>query len=127
MKRALSALAVVVALAAANGCGWQVQNIQQGNQCSDGIGCAACGGGLRNRVGNGQIVDRMHAAAYNGPPHVQGDFLTGMRAAHQQKHAQNDGLGVPGYDGATPTVTYPYYTVRGPRDFFLNDPMPLGY
>ncbi len=24
------------------------------------------------------------------------------------------------------TVTYPYYTVRGPRDFFLNDPRPLG-
>ena len=27
---------------------------------------------------------------------------------------------------ATPTVTYPYYTVRGPRDFLLPNPPPLG-
>ena len=27
---------------------------------------------------------------------------------------------------ASPQVVYPYYTVRGPRDFFLDDPPPLG-
>ncbi len=26
----------------------------------------------------------------------------------------------------TAQVAYPYYTVRGPRDFFLDDPQPLG-
>ena len=28
--------------------------------------------------------------------------------------------------GATPTVTYPYYTVRGPRDFLAKNPPSLG-
>jgi hypothetical protein len=26
----------------------------------------------------------------------------------------------------TPTVAYPYYTTRGPRDFFLDDPASIG-
>lgn len=26
-----------------------------------------------------------------------------------------------------PQYAYPYYTVRGPRDFLLNNPSPLGY
>jgi hypothetical protein len=34
----------------------------------------------------------------------------------------------PVYNPGPPTaaVTYPYYTTRGPRDFFLNNPPPLG-
>ena len=27
----------------------------------------------------------------------------------------------------TATYAYPYYTVRGPRDFFLNQPSTIGY
>lgn len=27
----------------------------------------------------------------------------------------------------TAQYAYPYYTTRGPRDFFLNNPSPLGY
>ncbi len=129
MKRALLALATIAALAAANGCGWQTQNLQ-GNYCTDGVGCAACGhaGGRfgHGGIGNGQLANRIRAGAYSGPPHVEGDFLTGLQAWRQSRRAGDAG-GVPGYDGASPTVTYPYYTTRGPRDFLLNDPMPLGY
>ena len=34
----------------------------------------------------------------------------------------------PAYQAGPPTaaVTYPYYTVRGPRDFLMNDPPSLG-
>ena len=32
----------------------------------------------------------------------------------------------PGGPGDTPTYGYPYYTVRGPRDFLMENPPPLG-
>jgi hypothetical protein len=127
MKRPLLALAAAAALVAFNGCGWQMQNMQ-GNQCSDESPCAACaqGGGRfgQGRIGDGQLAERIRARAQMAPHHVQGDFLTGLKDLHHQNH---QGLGVPGFEGATPTVTYPYYTVRGPRDYFLDDPMPIGY
>ena len=31
------------------------------------------------------------------------------------------------YGPPTPAVAYPYYTVRAPRDFLLDNPPPLGY
>ncbi len=120
MKRALLALATIAALAAANGCGWQTQNMQ-GNHCTDGAGCTACG------IGNGQLANRIRAGAQYGPPHVEGDFLSGVQAWRQARHAGGEGGGAPGYGGASPTATYPYYTTRGPRDFLINDPMPIGY
>lgn len=125
MNRALWALATAAVLAAANGCGWQAQNLK-GNQCVDGS-CSACAanghGRLRDRIGDGQLAARLRAGAQMGPPHVQGDFLTGLHAAHQQRGAA---AAVPG-EGVTPTVTYPYYTTRGPRDFLMDNPMPIGY
>ena len=131
MKRAIWALAIVAALA--GGCGWQTQNLQ-GNRCMDSScsACTACGnGGLRGRigngqlagrVGNGQLAGRLRAGAQMGPPHVDGNFLDGLRAAHQAKQAGP----LPG-EGTTPTVGYPYYTIRGPRDFLQDSPMPIGY
>jgi hypothetical protein len=121
MKRAL--LAAALTLAAASGCGWQTQSMQ-GNHCVDSqAGCAACGTGhgrLRDHVGHGQLRDRLAAGAHSGPAHVQGDIISCLMA---HKHQQN----APAAEGPVPTMTYPYYTVRGPRDYFLNDPMPLGY
>lgn len=32
----------------------------------------------------------------------------------------------PGGPADTPTAGYPYYTVRGPRDFLMENPPPLG-
>jgi hypothetical protein len=61
--------------------------------------------------------------AQMGPPHLEGDFLTGLRAAHQARQARPP---LPG-EGTTPTVGYPYYTIRGPRDFLQDSPMPIGY
>lgn len=34
-------------------------------------------------------------------------------------------VGPPVIEG-TPAVTYPYYTVRGPRDYFANPPRDIG-
>jgi hypothetical protein len=113
MKRALWAAALT--LAAASGCGWQTQCMQGNHRTDSPAGCSACG------IGHGQLRDRIAAGVHSGPPHVQGDFLSGLAAHHHQKHAQ------PADQGPVPTMTYPYYTVRGPRDYFLNDPMPLGY
>lgn len=121
MKRALLALAAAATLAAANGCGWQVQNMQ-GNQCTDGS-CGACDPGA-GRLGHGHLANRIRAGAQCGPSHVDGDFLATLKGIHDHAH----GRGAANVDpAASPTVTYPYYTVRGPRDYFLNDPMPLGY
>ena len=97
MKRALLAAAALT-LAAASGCGWQMQNMQ-GNHCVDNGACgAACGTGqgrLRDRIGNGQLRDRLAAGVHCGPPHIQGDFLSGL-AAH--RHQQN----APATDGPVP-------------------------
>lgn len=37
-------------------------------------------------------------------------------------------MGPPAYQAGPPVgaVTYPYYTIRGPRDFLMNNPPPLG-
>ncbi|MBW3598623.1 MAG: hypothetical protein KY475_15290 [Planctomycetes bacterium] len=124
MNRAIWALSAALALSVV-GCGWQTQNLQ-GNQCIDGScsSCIACGnGGLRDRIGDGQLAGRLRAGAQMGPPHVQGDFLTHLQSLNQARHAEGP---LPG-EGTTPTTGYPYYTIRGPRDFFVNDPMPIGY
>jgi len=69
---------------------------------ADSCGCGACDGGVCQGdcppdCGDGcGLVDRIRARRYVNP-------------------------GPP-----TGTVTYPYYTVRGPRDFLMKSPTPLG-
>jgi hypothetical protein len=54
-----------------------------------------------------------------------GGHLAGMAGMAGAAHPPHPGEGPPsGIDA--PQVAYPYYTVRGPRDYFLDDPAPLG-
>lgn len=78
------------------------------------VGCStardACGGGCQSCDHGSGCVRRGAYAHYFGPS---------TRVTPSQ-----EGAGAP---GETAHVGYPYYTTRGPRDFLLNNPPPLGY
>ena len=75
-----------------------------------GAGLHGMGGGLHG-IGAGLhgMGGGLHGAGNGGMSHAQ------YRADDQV------GSGVPG-----PTVAYPYYTTRGPRDFLLDNPPSIG-
>ena len=52
-----------------------------------------------------------------------GNGHNGTRAA-QVPHGYAQQMGPPG--PATAQVAYPYYTIRGPRDFLVNEPSTIG-
>lgn len=57
--------------------------------------------------------------------------LVSKLSGHDRRQADFTprGQGLPGdlmTGGATPTVTYPYYTTHGPRDFLAKNPPSLG-
>ncbi len=97
--------------------------------------CRACGNGLARRglAATGNLTQRAIqqgrgcparmgqslARAVGNHPHAQP-----LRQAAAQ-HCENGFCNLPAgpQSGA---VTYPYYTVRGPRDFFLNNPPSIG-
>lgn len=113
MKRVLLGLTLAVAVVGSTGCrcgnGWFGRGAK-GNCASCGDcgeqGCDSCasgsGGGMGLGMGGG-------LRGRNGcPPGARG--------------AADDQFGGP----ATAAVTYPYYTVRGPRDFLASDPRGIG-
>jgi hypothetical protein len=96
MKRALL-LVVAVVILSATGCA--------GRQCS-------CG-----NEGHGPGPLRPRGWAVN---HDRG---AGMLAGHGNRHGDPE-EGMVGPSSAA--VGYPYYTVRGPRDFLVNNPPSIG-
>jgi len=75
-----------------------------------GAGLHGMGGGLHGMgAGLHGMGGGLHGAGNGGLSHAQ------YRADDQV------GSGVPG-----PTVAYPYYTTRGPRDFLLDNPPSIG-
>jgi hypothetical protein len=60
--------------------------------------------------------------------HIRG---YGPRGAHpyggQVPHTDYMGAGVQPQGGMTPTYAYPYYTLRGPRDFLQDNPPSIGW
>lgn len=96
MKRAFLLIIAVVTLGA-TGCA--------GRQCS--CGNEGCGPGpLRPRG----------FAARQGPG-------GGLLANHGSRHGgEEEGMGGP----PSASIGYPYYTTRGPRDFFVNNPPTIG-
>ena len=75
-----------------------------------GAGLHGMGGGLHGMgAGLHGMGGGLHGAGNGGMTHAQ------YRADDQV------GSGVPG-----PTVAYPYYTTRGPRDFLLDNPPSIG-
>lgn len=82
-----------------------------------GGGCNSCGTGCRTGCVPGEIGWQQGGHDYSS--HL-GPGLLGRRA-NQTVTSQQFTPGPP-----TGQVAYPYYTVRGPRDFLLNDPPTIG-
>ena len=68
------------------------------NTCGGPIGCRPCSIGWQRGGTDYQAMLSNHSQS-------QGDSPSGVNA---------------------PQVGYPYYTTRGPRDFFANNPPPIG-
>ncbi|MCA9197830.1 MAG: hypothetical protein KDA87_09845 [Planctomycetales bacterium] len=97
--------------------------------CSSGpaglLGSGPCAGGS---CGSGGCVDgSCGAGAGSGTGSQQGGPLGAMLGKHHvgsQSH-MGDQPG-PAFGPSAPTVTYPYYTTRGPRDFLNPNPPSIG-
>ena len=108
MKRAFLTLMVGMALAALAGCSSNHENLllpHHGTCRSAPETAAACGPG--------------------GCPHC-GDPSSGRDGPIARACAERDAYrgGAPG--PLTGAVAYPYYTLRGPRDFLARDPASIG-
>lgn len=97
MKRILLAITSAMLLCASTGC------FHHGAHRGGGCGTGDCGG----------LLGRMSGGRGGGPMHE----LRGWR--HQQPELGPAGPPVG-------TYAYPYYTLRGPRDFLVDDPPSLG-
>jgi hypothetical protein len=100
MNRTLLTIAILALLSTAPGC-------LQRNTCPPEGQCS-CGG-----AGRGGVL-----GALGGGPISQG-----IQATQGWRH-QRPELGPPG--PPTGTVGYPYYTLRGPRDFLVDNPPSIG-
>ena len=99
MKRGIQAIAMfALTLAVTSGC-QSMQNHHKCNNCNGAIGCRPCKVGWQ-----------------------RGGTDYGASLSHSDyRHDSQTHSGVPG-----PTTAYPYYTVRGPRDYFANNPPSIG-
>jgi hypothetical protein len=98
MKRGIRAIALFgFTLAMSTGCHHLSHN--RCNSCNGAIGCRPCNVGWQ-----------------------RGGTDYGAHLSHSQyRQDPNVGSGV-----SAPAVAYPYYTNRGPRDFFANNPPSIG-
>ncbi len=132
MKSGIRALALFgITMAMMSGCNFLER--RHCNNCHGPLGCRPCRiGWQRGGTDYGAHLSGGHLAALHGMGgHGVGGHFAGNGAAghlagsHAGKEAylQNNqvGSGVPG-----PAVAYPYYTVRGPRDFFADNPPSIG-
>lgn len=104
--------------------------------------CGLCGGhgGCRNGCQAGPLGWQQGGLDYSS--HLQPGLLGHHAAAalHTRPHSYGPGgqyVGARGFHagagggqygpgGQSPQVGYPYYTVRGPRDFLMSDPPTIG-
>ena len=90
-----------------SGCGCPVGSCNgSGCGCCNGAGCDQCGGGAC-----GRLAERLACGGCNG--------LCPNSGGYPEYPAFNQGPPVG-------QVAYPYYTVRGPRDFLRNNPPTIG-
>jgi hypothetical protein len=96
MKRGTQALAVIGITMAIFS---GCHRLNRCNSCNGAIGCRPCNIGWQ-----------------------RGGTDYGAQLSHSQyRQDPNVGSGV-----SAPATAYPYYTVRGPRDFFTNNPPSIG-
>lgn len=108
MKRVMLGLALIVTMSCSTGCEL-LQKRSGCNSCNSGCngatGCRPCRLGWQ-RGG----TDYQRLLSHNGA------------YGHATPAGHNGGMG----GGTTAQVAYPYYTTRGPRDFFVNNPPTIG-
>ena len=107
MKRVMIALALAFSLSCTTGCELLQKRSNDCNSCqacNGNIGCRPCRLGWQRGGTDYQRLLGHHGAYRNAMP------------------AGHTGVSGP----ATAQVAYPYYTARGPRDFFLNNPPTIG-
>lgn len=103
MKRVILGLAVAFMLMSSTGCELLQRN-RGCNSCNGNLGCRPCKIGWQ-RGGT--------------------DYQRFLGHSGSARHAGPAGAG--GAGGApTAQVAYPYYTTRGPRDFFVDNPPTIG-
>jgi hypothetical protein len=109
MKNGIRALALFgLTISLFSGCGILGRRCNDCNGCNAQIGCRPCAVGWQ-RGGTDYGNHLRGNGGYNNCGH------------HSYAQDTQTGSGVP-----APATAYPYYTVRGPRDFFANNPPSLG-
>lgn len=115
MKRALWALLLTAMVGSSTGC-CLVDRVFHCHHCGP-AGCgAACGGGCGEKCRSGGIYGDQYC-------HGRGIGCALLARGRCRDGACAD-AGVPS-GPPTAQVTYPYYTLRGPRDFLSCDPQGL--
>jgi hypothetical protein len=114
MKTASIAAALAVMVLVMSGCACGPGGCVDGScdaaaTCADGI----CGGGVLGRLHSGL---KSHSSKLAG-------HQTNHHRGPQAHYGPTPG---PANGPAAPTVTYPYYTTRGPRDFLAAQPPSIG-
>lgn len=102
MKRVLMGLALAITVSCSTGC--ELLQNRKCNSCNGNVGCRPCKMGWQR---GGSDYQR---------------FLGNNGSYRGAQPAGHTGAGGP----ATAQVAYPYYTVRGPRDFFVDNPPTIG-
>jgi hypothetical protein len=100
MKRMLLAACAALLVSAGSGC-------LQHNVCRNDDNCSDCG------CGNGSLLGHL----------MGGRVAAGIHESQGWRH-QAPELGPPG--PPTGAYAYPYYTLRGPRDFLADNPPSIG-
>ncbi len=130
MQRTLTLLAICFAtIMTSTGCNLAGRRC---NECSGPVGCRPCNlGWQRGGTDYQRCLGNNHCGggrACNGGGLGSGIAAAGsaMMGVHTQfDNAQPAGAGE-AYGDPTAQVAYPYYTTRGPRDFFLDNPPTIG-
>ena len=122
MKRTLIALGLLSFAPLAIGCQSRMGTCA-GGQC--GLSGGGCAGGACQVVGGGTNVQGANANYV--PNGGQGGVLGGIVGRHSRGPQSHMGPQPgPAMGEPAPTVGYPYYTTRGPRDFLSSNPPSIG-
>ena len=118
MKRGIQALALFgITLAMSSGCN-RLQN-RNCNSCNGPLGCRPCN--VAWQRGGTDYGAHLSYSQFHGNPDSTGTGYGAQMSHNQYRQDPNVGSGVP-----APATAYPYYTTRGPRDFFVNNPNSIG-
>lgn len=119
MKSLAMALAAGVLIAGSLGCNG-LHKLCGGGNCGAGCGDGNCGATCEDGSCGGECSD----GSCGGGGHP---WLGAGNKAGARPHRHGELVMDPGPAGPpTGAVTYPYYTTRGPRDYFTNNPPSIG-